>query len=204
MAPTPTVEYYLTLQSPWTYFGHDRFVALARRLGARVRIRPTDFGPVFAASGGLPLAKRPPQRLAYRMQELQRFRDHLGMPLHPQPRFFPVAGDDAARLVIAAEQAAGTDAALALAGAVLRAVWVQERDIADAATLAQLLQEQGQPAQWLADSHSPAVQAAYEANTRDAMAAGVFGAPSYVVGGEIFWGQDRLDFVERRLMAKAA
>lgn len=199
----PVVDYYFTPQSPWTCLGHERFVALARAAGAVVRVRPADYGQVFAASGGLPLAQRPAQRRAYRLVELQRFREHLGVPLNLQPRFFPVAGDDAARLIIAVDQAHGVDAALALSGAVFRAVWVQEQDIADAATLAQLLQAQGLPLACLDLAHRTEVQEIYQAHTRQAIDAGVFGAPSYVIDGEIFWGQDRLDFVRQRL-AQAA
>ena len=195
------IDYYFAPQSPWTYLGHERFVALARAAGAAVRVLPADYGQVFPVSGGLPLGKRAPQRQAYRLVELARFRDHLGLPLNLQPRFFPVAVDDAARLIIATEQAQGSEAALALSGAVFRAVWAQERDIADSTTLAQLLVEQGLPASLLEASRGQAVQQAYEANTRQAIAAGVFGAPSYVLDGEIFWGQDRLDFLERRLQA---
>ena len=195
------IDYYFTPQSPWTYLGHERFVALARAAGVQVQVRPADYGQIFAASGGLPLAKRPPQRQAYRLVELARFRDHLGLPMNVQPRFFPVAGDEAARLIIAAQLEGGAEAALKLSGAVFRAVWEQERDIASTDTLAQLLQEQGLPAAWLDAARRPEVQQAYDANTRQAIDIGVFGAPSYVIDGEIFWGQDRLDFVERRLAA---
>ena len=93
----------------------------------------------------------------------------------------------------------GADAAMHVTDAVLRAVWVDERNIADEATLATLLRERELPARRLEDAHSQAVQERYEANTRRAIDAGVFGAPSYVIDGEIFWGQDRLDFLERRL-----
>lgn len=194
-----TVDYYFAPQSPWTYLGHARFVAMVQAAGAQVRVKPADYGQVFAASGGLPLSKRPPQRQAYRLVELRRFRDHLGLPLNLQPKYFPVANDDAARLIIAAGQAAGSQGALRLAGAVFSAVWAQDRDIADAATLAQLLQEQDLPARLLEASRSADVQALYESHTREAISAGVFGAPSYVIDGDIFWGQDRLDFVEQRL-----
>ena len=119
-----------------------------------------------------------------------------------QPRFFPVAADDAGRLIIAASLAGGSQAALALSGAIFRAVWQQERNIADAGTLAELLAEQGLPAAWLESSRAEPVQQAYQANTDAAIVAGIFGAPSYVVEGEIFWGQDRLDFLQRRLAAQ--
>jgi 2-hydroxychromene-2-carboxylate isomerase len=197
---TPVVDYYLAPQSPWTYLGHLRFCDLLQRAGAQVRVMPVDLGGVFPVSGGLPLAKRAPQRQAYRLLELQRFSDWLGLPLHVQPRFFPVAGDTAARLIVAVEHRDGSAAALRLCGAVFSAVWAQQRNIADPAVLAELLGEQGLEADRLPQSQAPDVQARYEANTQQAIAAGVFGAPSYVLDGEIFWGQDRLDFLQRRLL----
>ena len=194
------VDYYIAPQSPWTYLGHQRFTAMAKAAGARVNPMPVDLGgKVFPVSGGLPLGQRAPQRQAYRLVELKRFSEHLGLPLNLQPKHFPVAADDAARLIIAVEQHDGSDAALALAGAVLRAVWVEERNIADAGELATTLAALGLPAQRLADSRVLAVQARYEAHSQRAIEAGVFGAPSYVIDGEVFWGQDRLDFVQRRL-----
>ena len=193
------VDYYFAPQSPWTYLGHDRFVALARAAGARIRVLPVDLGQVFPVSGGLPLPKRAPQRQAYRLVELRRFSEHLGLPLNVQPTYFPVAGDPAARVIIAVDQHDGTDAALAITGAVLRAVWAGQRNSADEQLLGQLLAECGLPAQRLAQAHEPGVQQQYEAQTREAIDLGVFGAPSYVIDGEIFWGQDRLDFVARRL-----
>ena len=198
-----TVDYYFAPQSPWAYLGHQRFAELARRAGASVRVMPMDLGgKVFPISGGLPLGQRAPQRQAYRLVELQRFSQHLGAPLNLKPKFFPVGGDDAARLIIAADLARGSDAAMAVTGAVLSACWAQERNIADEKVLTELLVEQGLPPALLEQSHSQAVQERYEACTQQAIDAGVFGAPSYVVDGEIFWGQDRLDFVERAL-AKA-
>ena len=197
----PPIDYYFAAQSPWTYLGHERFVRIAREAGAPVRVRPADYGKVFPASGGLPLPKRAPQRQAYRLVELRRFSEALGVPMNVQPRHFPVNPDDASRLIVAVEREDGTDAALALSGAVFAAVWRQERDIADAQVLAALLAECGLPAGRLAQSRDAAVQQAYEANTQAAIDAGVFGAPSYVVDGEIFWGQDRLDFLERKLQS---
>ena len=194
-----TVDYYFAPQSPWTYLGHTRFSALVRASGARVRLLPVDLGAVFAVSGGLPLGKRPPQRQAYRLVELRRYSDHLGLPMVVQPRYFPVSGDDAARLIIAVDQQDGSAAAMRLAGAIFTAVWAQERDIASSQTLAELLQESGLPLTRLEQSRSPEVQQQYEANTRQAIDGSVFGAPTYVVDGEMFWGQDRLDFVERKL-----
>ena len=197
---THTVDYYFTPQSPWTYLGHARFSAIAKAANARVRVLPVDLGgKVFPISGGLPLNQRAPQRQAYRLVELKRFSDQLGLPLYLKPKHFPVAGDDASRLIIVVDQADGSDAAMALAAAVFRSVWVDELSIADADVLASLLAAAGLPASRIDASRSAAVQQRYEANTQQAIDAGVFGAPSYVIDGEIFWGQDRLDFVARRL-----
>jgi carboxymethylenebutenolidase len=194
-----TIDYFLAPQSPWTYLGHQRFVRIAADAGATVRVKPADLGRVFSVSGGLPLGQRPAQRQAYRLVELARWRDHLGVPLNVKPRFFPVPGDDAARLIIAVDRADGTAAALTIAGAIMAAVWAQERDIANPATRAELLAECGLSAARGDDARSPEVQADYERNTQEAIDVQIFGAPSYVVAGEIFWGQDRLDFLQTRL-----
>ena len=198
---TCTIDYYFSPPSPWTYLGHDRFADMARRAGASIRVLPTDFGKVFAVSGGLPLGQRAPQRQAYRLTELTRFSQHLQLPMHVKPRFFPVAGDDAARLIIAVDLHDGVDAAMRLSGAVFKAVWSEERNIADADVLAQLLSEQGLSADRQQQATSAEVAQRYAANTQQAIDNAVFGAPSYVVDGEMFWGQDRLDFVERKLAA---
>jgi 2-hydroxychromene-2-carboxylate isomerase len=196
------IDYYLAPQSPWTYFGHARLVQMAKQAGATVHIMPVDLGgQIFPATGGLPVGQRPPQRQAYRLVELQRFSHFLQMPFNLKPKFFPVTGDDAARMIIAVDQHDGADAAMKVCGAVLAAVWVQERDIADASVLQAILQEQGIAADRWQAALAPAAQNAYMAYTRQAMDAGVFGAPSYVVDGEIFWGQDRLEFLQRRLQA---
>ncbi|WP_151636718.1 2-hydroxychromene-2-carboxylate isomerase [Noviherbaspirillum aerium] len=193
-------QYFFAPQSPWTYLGHERFAALARKYQAQVELKPCDLGKVFSVSGGLPLAKRAPQRQAYRLVELKRWSEHLQMPLNLNPAFFPVAGDAAARLIIATRLAHGTDAALNLAGAVMRAVWAEERNIADAATLAAIAQECGHDGKTLIKtSETSGVQEEYDRHTEEAIAANVFGSPWYVVDGEGYWGQDRLDFVERAL-----
>lgn len=199
-----TVDYYFTPQSPWAYLGHERFAHIARAAGAVVRILPIDLGgKVFPISGGLPLGQRAPQRQAYRLLELRRCSDYLGLALNVKPLYFPVSGDDASRLIIAVDLHDGVKAAMKISGAIFRAVWVQERHIADEKALAQLLQECGLAAERLEQSYSQAVQERYEANTQQAIAAGVFGAPTYAIDGELFWGQDRLDFVERQLSAGA-
>jgi len=193
------IDYYFTPQSPWTYLGHERFAAIAKAHGAKVNVLPVDLGKVFPVSGGLPLAKRAPQRQAYRLVELKRFSEFLGKPLNLHPKYFPVASDEAAKLIIAVDMHDGTEAALAITGALLRAVWVDERNIASESHLAAILAEANLPARRIDDAHSQAAHERYEADSQRAIDAGVFGAPTFIVGGEMFWGQDRLDFVERRL-----
>ena len=193
------IDYYFAPQSPWTYLGHARFAAMARAAGAAVTPMPVDFGKIFAASGGLPLAKRAPQRQAYRLVELARFRDHVGVPLNVQPKFFPVPADRAARLLIAVDLHDGSEAAMKLAGTVFGGVWADQRNIDDDADLAPMLAEHGLPARRIDDALASEVQQRYERDTQRAIDIGVFGAPTYVIDGEMFWGQDRLDFVERRL-----
>ena len=194
-----TVDYYLAPQSPWAYLGHQRFVNIAKAAGANVRVMPIDLGKVFPVSGGLPLGKRAPQRQAYRLVELARFGKALSLPINLHPKFFPVAGDPAAKLIIAVDIHHGTDAALAITGAVLSAVWHEERNIADAQTLAALLAEHQLDAGCLPLSDTPEVQARYDAYTQGAIDAQVFGSPTYMVDGDMFWGQDRLDFVAQAI-----
>ncbi len=195
-----SVDYYFVPQSPWAYLGHQRFQKILKNSGATVRVMPFDLGgKVFPISGGLPLGQRAPQRQAYRLTELERFSKWLGAPLHLKPTYFPVNGDDAAKLIIAVDMAWGTEAAMNIGGAILSAVWSEQRNIADEKTLTELLHEQSLPTACLEQAYSQAVHERYESYTQMAIEAGVFGAPSYVLAGEIFWGQDRLDFVERAL-----
>ena len=196
---TMTIDYFLAPQSPWTYLGHERFAAMAKEAGAKVNVLPVDLGRVFPVSGGVPLAKRAPQRQTYRLLELKRFAEHLGRPMNVQPKYFPVNGDDAAKLIIAVDASDGTDAAMKIAGAILRGVWEEQRNIADPAVLQAMLASCGLAERRLEDSQSQSVHERYEQDSQRAIDTGVFGAPSYVVDGEMFWGQDRLDFVERRL-----
>ncbi len=194
------IDYYFSPSSPWTYLGHARFTALAARHGARVNIKPADFGAVFAATGGLPLAQRPKPRQDYRLAELRRWSAHLGLPLNLQPRYFPVAADAAARMIIAADLKHGTTAALDLAGRVMAEVWVKEGDIADTHSLAALaaLARLGGTSLLQRAEHDD-VKTRYARYTEEAVARGVFGAPFFIYRDEPFWGQDRLEFLERAL-----
>jgi 2-hydroxychromene-2-carboxylate isomerase len=195
-----TIHYFFAPQSPYVYLGHERLLKLGAQYGAMIEPKPFDIGAVFSETGGLPLAKRAPQRQDYRLQELERWSRHLGLPMNLQPKFFPVDQAPASLLLVAAREQGGADQALELATAITRAVWAEDRNIADAATLEQLAGDAGfDGAALLAASRTPETQRKYEGFTKEALDAGVFGAPWYVVDGQGFWGQDRLDFVERLL-----
>jgi carboxymethylenebutenolidase len=181
-----TIDYYMTPGSPWTYLGHRRLADIAARHGATVNVKPVDFGVIFPQSGGLPLPKRAPQRQAYRLMELRRWKEHLGVPLVIQPKHFPVNGNPAAHLICAAAE----DGRMAMAREFLDALWKDDRDIADPEVLKEIASKHG-VAQGNEDK--------YQAFTQEAVERGVFGAPSYIYRDEIFWGQDRLEFLDRAL-----
>ncbi len=194
------IDYYASLNSPWTHLGAARIEAFAAKYQATLRIWPVDFGTVFAGSGGLPLPKRAPQRQAYRLMELRRWRDFLGIPINIQPKYFPSSEALTAACAIALRETQGDAPAIKLAHRVLKAVWQDELNPADPATLARLVEECGLDADAVMKlGAEPRWNERRTADTQAAMDRGVFGAPSYVIGDEIFWGQDRLDFVERRL-----
>jgi len=200
-----TCSYFFAPHSTWAYFGHQRFVALAEKHGARIDMKPCNLGKIMSVSGGLPLAQRAPQRQAYRLAEMRRWSAFLQVPINPQPKFFPPQPDLAARTLIAAQLALGSAAALELAGAVMRALWVEDRNIGDATTLEALVNAQGHDGHALLQAAAGAgAEAEYQRNTDEAIAAGVFGSPWYVIDGESYWGQDQLDFVERALAKQDA
>ncbi len=191
--------YYAMPISPWTYLGHQRFCDMAAKAGATVDLKMMDLGQVFSVSGGLPLPQRSQQRQAYRLQELARWRDALNMPLTVHPKYFPANGMVATLITLHLRDTVSTAAALGFLGAVLKAVWADEQNIADETVLAHLLTAQGLDAAFVQAAQNDTTKAAYAKDTADAIAAGVFGSPSYVIGDQMYWGQDRLDFVERTL-----
>lgn len=193
-----TVEYFMIPSSPWTYLGHARLGEIAKQHGARIVMKPFDLGQVFPVSGGLPLPKRAPQRQAYRLQELARWRDHLGVALTIEPRFFPVAADLALKFLISVQQLHDEQTAFDVAQSVMAATWAEEKDISDPVTLSGIAGGHGLDADALL-ANTDKTEQTLAANTKEAIDTQVFGSPWYRVDGENFWGQDRLDFVERRL-----
>ncbi|MFQ3789022.1 2-hydroxychromene-2-carboxylate isomerase [Halomonas sp. A29] len=192
------ITYYLSLVSPWTYLGHARLGEIAARHGATIDYVPVSVSGIFPRTGGLPLPKRAPERQAYRLAELRRWPHQLGVPLNVEPKHFPTDDRPAARLALTAKAQGHDIAELALA--ILRACWAEERDIADLATLREIADACGLDGQaLLQEAQEDQGQQRLDAACEQAIAAGCFGVPWYVVEGEPFWGQDRLELVEKKL-----
>jgi len=192
------IDYYFTSISPFTYLGHSHFLKIAKEAGAQVNFKPVKLGEVFAESGATPLPQRPKSRLDYRLIELGRWAKKRGLPINNQPSFFPTSPVLADKCIIAL-QASGAEAG-AVIGQILAACWEHEKDIADESTLREILKAHNIDADvLLASAQSQAIEEIYTNNTNDAINAGVLGAPSYLLNGEQFWGQDRLELLEETL-----
>lgn len=195
-----TITYYMTLNSPWSYLGSAKFADMAKRYGHSVDIKPTKYGVVFPQTGGLPLPKRAPARQAYRLQELKRWREVRSLPITIQPKHFPSDETDATRLLIAAK-VAGKDAHT-LATEMGRALWEREENLADWDALKAAAARAGLDADAIrkAAPSDAEIDKLHDGYTAEALARGVFGAPTYYLEcGEFFWGQDRLELLERAL-----
>jgi 2-hydroxychromene-2-carboxylate isomerase len=195
-----TIDYYFSLNSPWTYLGAARFAEIAAAHKVTVHVKPARFGAIFEQTGGLPLPKRAPARQAYRLQELARWREHRGLPIHIQPKGFPSEETAATRLVIAT--ALQGHNALGFSLELGRALWERQESFIDSVAVTAAAERAGVDlaAVKAAAPDDATLDARWQKNTDDALAQGVFGAPSYVLpGGEFFWGQDRLEFLDHAL-----
>jgi 2-hydroxychromene-2-carboxylate isomerase len=198
-----TIDYYFTLLSPWAFLGHAPFVEIARRHNATINHKPVFLGRVFAETGGLPLAKRHPARQRYRMIELQRWSARRGLAfcLAPKPGPFDIRLAD--RTVIAI--LAGHQDPEPFIQAAFAAIWQAERDLSDRVALAEILTDAGYHAELMLERAEAALtEAIYALNQENAVEAGVFGSPVYALDGEVFWGQDRLDFLDEALTSGRA
>ncbi len=197
------VDYYFSFQSPWAYIGHHLFCEVAKTHDLKVNYKPVVLVDLFSETGGLPLMKRHPVRQRYRMFELQRWRDKRGLKFHLQPANWPFNARLADGVVIAAIEA-GLDPEPFMRRA-FAAVWEDQLNLADPATLIKLANESGLPGKQLVErSGSEEIGAAYEQNRQHALAADVFGSPVYVLDGEVFWGQDRIELLADALKSGRA
>ncbi len=194
------IDYFFAAISPFVYLAGQRLEAVASKHGATIRYLPIDAPSLFPRTGGQVLADRHPSRKAHRLQELKRWSARLGMPLNLQPAFFPVNPAPASYAIIAAANAGGGDLG-GLVHAFPRAVWAEGRNISDDAVVKDVLAKHGfDPA--IADKYMLMAAETYANNLEEAVARGVFGVPSYVIGDQVFWGQDRLDDVDLHLAGK--
>ena len=194
------IDYYFATLSPYTYLAGKRFEAVADKHGATVTYKPLDVIALFGRTGGTPPKDRHPNRIEYRAQELVRQAKKNELPFNIKPAHWPTNAAPSSYAIIAAQNAGGGDLGT-LVHAVLRAVWAEEKDIAEDDVVKSCLTAAGFDAS-LADSGLLAGAETYAANLEEAVGAGVFGAPFYIVGEERFWGHDRLADLELHLEGK--
>jgi 2-hydroxychromene-2-carboxylate isomerase len=191
---TRQIDYYFSAASPWAYIGHATFEQLAKSHGCKVVYKPVFLGELFAETGGLPLARRHPARQRYRMMELQRWREKRGLNFHLKPQHWPFDPKLADGVVIAANEA-GLDPEPFMR-AMFKSIWEEQLDLADATIVTRLTNKVGLPGEQLVSRAASAeIAAIYEQNRQDAIATDVFGSPGYVLDGEVFWGQDRIELL---------
>ena len=194
------VDYYVSLASPYTYMGGRRLPEIIESTGAAFHIKPVIGSQLLAATGGLPVPKRHPARLAYRLVELERWKRHWSIPMNIEPKFFPVDDGRAAMMVIAARQL-GQDA-IALSNAFLACVWEAEQDISELSVLITAADQAGFDGQALAERiDADDLAAIHQANTDEAIEHEVFGMPWFIHDGVPYWGQDRIRFLTKALQA---
>ena len=195
------IDYYFSTTSPYTYLAGTRLEGIAARHGATITYKPLDVVALFGRTGGVPPQDRHQSRQEYRAQELPRQARKTGMPFNLRPAHWPVNPAPSCYAIIAAAASEGGDLG-GLAHGFTRACWAEERDIADDATVREVLGAAGfDPG--LADRGMLAGAETYTRNLEDAVAAGAFGAPFYVTDDdERFWGQDRLDDLDAHLAGR--
>ena len=194
-----TVECFYTLSSPWMYLGGPQLSDILKRHGATLLLKPYDFRLVIKHTGGIPLRTRPEPRQDYHALELDRWSRHLNIPIKLKPKHYPPSDQRQAGRMVMAAQGRGLDA-MALSQALLRALWVEDRDIADPRVRVAIAEEEGLPGEALhREEESPSIDAEWDRNNQDAVQRGVFGAPTFFCGDLWLWGQDRLFFLDKHL-----
>jgi 2-hydroxychromene-2-carboxylate isomerase len=197
------IDYYFSLASPWAYIGHGVFMDIAGRHGLDINYKPIPLGRIFAQTGGQPLPQRHPARQRYRMIELQRWRERRALSFNLKPKFWPVDVGLADRFVIAiAASRKDPDSFLRRA---FTGIWEEERNLADSLVLAELAEAAGLDSTSLVEAaQGDMTEALYGLNLENAVNNDVFGSPAYVLDGEVFWGQDRLELLEDALASGRA
>tara|TARA_Y100000768_G_C23836659_1_gene614081 strand:+ start:253 stop:861 length:609 start_codon:yes stop_codon:yes gene_type:complete len=194
-----SIDYFMSHGSPWTFLGHSRLGDLVNKFNAKLNIYPVNYGEIFPISGGLPVSKRPPQRQKLRLQELNRWSKFLNINLNTQPNFFPSKSLLPSLIIIAAKMEK-LDNYFELAFKIMNSLWVENQDIDDEDVLKKILNRMNFDAEnIILLAKSEKCLDIMNKYTQLAITKNVFGAPTYIIEDQIYWGQDRLDFVERHL-----
>ena len=193
------IEYYYGFPSPFAFLGLKKFQEIAKKYNAEIIEKPCDLvAGIFAKTGGIPVPQRSPQRQKYRLDELKRWSTFLNIKINIQPKYFPPKDPHLpAKFTIAADLL-GTK--LIFGQELLKYVWCDEKDISDEKNIEEVSKMCNLDFKELSLlAKSEKVSKIYKDNTEEAVAKNVFGAPTYIYNNELFWGQDRLDFLERAL-----
>ena len=195
------IDLFFSTISPYAYLAGTRAEEVAKKHGASITYKPVDIMALMARTGGTAPKDRHVSRMEYRAQDLVRQAKMLGMPFNLKPAHWPTNAAPSSYAFIAAQNAGGGDLG-ALSHALLRACWVEEKDIAEDSVIRSALEEAGfDPG--LADSGLLQGAETYAANLEEAVERGVFGAPFYITDqDQRFWGQDRLDALDATLAGK--
>ena len=199
----PTIEYYFSFISLWSYIGSQVFRTLVSRHDAQVVFKPVDLLAVFAAGGGKPVRERARQRQAYRIVEMHRWRAIRDIPLVIWPKYYPVDPSLGHRMLLAAISD-GSDVD-SFVHRCLKGVWADELNIADPEVLVRLADASGlDGAGLLRRKDEVALDLRERELTQEAINRQVFGAPFYFYHGEPFWGQDRLEHLDQMIASGRA
>jgi|TARA_R110002012_G_scaffold261703_3_gene443667 2-hydroxychromene-2-carboxylate isomerase len=192
------IDYYFAPMSGYAYLGHARLLDIAADTGAVIRYHPLDMAAVFAAAGSFPPAKYPEIRQTHRKADMKRWAVKLELPINTTPAFWPVPMDLACRVIVASQALGGDQGEVV--GAILKAVWVHDLNISDQGDVGKTLELDGIVADEILNvAGDSAVASQAKAETAEAIEKGIFGSPTYVIGDDWFFGQDRLAFLRGHL-----
>lgn len=194
---TRAVEFYFDVGSPAAYLAWTQLPRIVQQVGCEIEYRPFLLGGVFQATGNRS-PMEVPAKGQYMQDDLQRFARRYGVPFRHNPHF-PINTLTLMRGALGL-QMREPQRMVPYVDAVYRAIWVDGNNMNDPATVAAVLQQAGfDPEKLLALAQDPAVKDELKVVTQEAVARGAFGAPTFFVGDQMFWGQDRLDFVKEAL-----
>ena len=194
------IDYFMSHGSPWTFLGHNRVYNIVKEFNVQLNMYPVNYGEIFPVSGGLPVFKRPLQRQKIRLQELKRWAEFLKINLIPEPKYFPSKSLLPSLLIIAAKKMK-TNKDFELASNIMNALWVEELHVDDENTLKNIMNKLELDSEVLLSfAKSQECENIFKEYTKIAIEKNVFGAPTYIIEDQVYWGQDRLDFIERHLL----